>query len=231
MLAIIDKRSPEKSIQNLKKYVSEVFLFETVGITYNSISCHPDIFIYQNNENLILAPNSPESLIEFLLINKIKFEFGESIIGSKLENSVNYNCISTSKYFIHKLKFTDSKVLTLNKSKVQINVNQAYTACSLIAIFNDIFLTSDKGIFRDLKNQGIEIHYFNPEKIKIFEHKNGFFGGTCGFADNKIFFNGNIDFHENGEEIRVLAQQFNIEIICLNDDYLYDGGKIIFVKA
>lgn len=228
MLAVIDKRSYDKSIENLKKYVTDVLLFETSGITYNSISCHPDIFICQNSDINIIAPNSPKILIEFFTKYKINFEYGTTLIGKKLENSTNYNSVSTSKYFIHNLNFTDKKILDLNKNKIQININQAYTACSLLALTDEIFVTSDLGIFKELQNQSIEIHYFNPEKIRIYDHKHGFFGGTCGKSENKLFFNGDIDFHESGKELRVLCKKINIEVICLSDDFLYDGGKILF---
>jgi len=229
MFAIVDKRSPEKSIQNLSKYVSDIFLFETFNTTYNSISGHPDIFIYQQNNTLIIAPNSPKEFINFLNSKNIKFEFGKSFIGNDLENCSNYNCVSSEKYFFHNLKFTDEKILELNKNKIQINLNQAYTACSLLVLPDNTFVTSDKGIFKVLENNNLNVSYFSPEKIKIFDHKNGFFGGTCGFVEKKLFFNGNVDLHENGKIIRNLTEKLEIEIVNLNDVYLYDGGKIFFV--
>lgn len=230
MYAIIDKRTPEKSINNLLKYVDEVFLFETEGITYESISCHPDIFIYPYIEKLIIAKNSPQKLVQFLNRKNINFEFGENSVGSKLQDTTQYNCVSSENYFIHNLKYTDEKILNLNKNKVHINVNQAYTACSLLHLKNDVFVTSDLGIFKTLKSEKIEVYYFFPEEIKIFGHKNGFFGGTCGIIDNQLFFNGNVDFHRDGKELRNLAEKLEIEVINLSDIFLYDGGKIIFCK-
>ncbi len=55
MFAIIDSRSSKQAINNLKEYVDDVFAFQTGGITGNSISGHPDIFIYQDRNQLVVA--------------------------------------------------------------------------------------------------------------------------------------------------------------------------------
>jgi len=63
MLAIIDSRSSKKVINKLKEYVTDVYMFQTDGITGNSISGHPDIFVYQDKDHLIVSPNSPVDLL------------------------------------------------------------------------------------------------------------------------------------------------------------------------
>lgn len=229
MIAVIDSRSPIESIDNLRKHVDDVFLFTTENITYKSISCHPDIFIYQLDNQLIIAPNAPHSFIKFLEKNNINFKYGNSCIGNKLQNSVNYNCVSTKKYFIHNLKFTDARILNINNNKIKIHVNQAYTACSLIALCDSIFITSDYGIYKSLEKNLLEVYYFLPVRIKIFVHKHGFLGGTCGIVENKIFFNGNFDLHNDSKKIRKVIEKNGYEIINLSNNYLYDGGKILFI--
>ena len=102
MLVIVDKRSPQKTIENLKKLFQDVFLFESSGITYNSISCHPDIFIYYDNNNIIISPNSPKPLINKLENSNINYVFGYNSINEVLTKSVLYNCVSNNKYLIHK---------------------------------------------------------------------------------------------------------------------------------
>ena len=59
MFAIIDSRSSARVITTLKEYVKDVFAFQTNGLTYDSISGHPDIFIYQDKDHLVVAPNAP----------------------------------------------------------------------------------------------------------------------------------------------------------------------------
>ncbi len=230
MLAVIDSRAPEGAINKLKRYVDEVFCFKSTGITYNSISCHPDIFIYQDKSNLVIAPNTPYDLKSFLKSNNIEFVTGNKHVGESLKDSVLYNCVSSEKYFIHKEGFSDKKILEINKAKSFINIPQAYTRCSLISLDDRHYISSDKGIVKELEEKGLNCFYFSPEEIVIEDHKNGFFGGTCGLTGNKIFFTGNIDLHEDGKKLRKYLEYFKIDIINLCDSPLYDGGGIFFFK-
>jgi hypothetical protein len=229
MLAIIDYRTSQKAIDNLSKYVKDILLFRSENITYASISGHPDVFIYQDANNLIVAPNSPKELFDFFEKHKIKFEIGYSNVGSNLKNSTLYNCISTDDLFLHIKSFSDKKISEKNIHKHKIYLPQAYTRCSLTHIGNNCFITSDKGIERELLKNNIECLYFSAENIKIFGHKNGFFGGTNGILNNKIFFNGNFHLHKNGKELFQFFEQKQIESICLHNDFLYDGGGMFFV--
>jgi hypothetical protein len=230
MIAIIDSRAPKEAIEELKLIADKVLTFSSENITYESISGHPDIFIYQDSENVILAPNSPKILTDFLYKNEISFSTGNSKIGDKLNDSALYNCISTKKYFFHKKGFTDSKVLEINSKKKFINLPQAYSACSLIALNENYFLTSDKGILKTIKSAGLNCEYFSPEKILIPIHNHGFIGGTSGIFQNKIYFIGNIKKHSDYNIITDLTEKSELEIVSLYDGNLYDGGKIFFFK-
>jgi len=112
--AIIDARAPRKAIENLQKHF-EVFLFQSQEITYDAISCHPDIFIFQGKSKLIIAPNAPQDIIKHLNYTKTAFEFGNSNVGKELENSTFFNCIETNNHLFHKQGFTDEKILSVAK--------------------------------------------------------------------------------------------------------------------
>lgn len=230
MLAIIDSRAPKDAITNLKKHVDDVFQFESTGITYNSISGHPDIFIYQDESNLVVAPNAPLSLLEFLDAHKVRYVFGENKVAENFENSVAYNCIGTEHYFFHKAGFTDPIILKLNPNKELINLPQGYTRCSLTHLGNNKYITSDKGIEKKLLDKNLDCFYFSPEQISILDHKHGFLGGTTGSYRNKIFFIGNIDLHKDGFALRNYIEDLGIEIVSLSHNFLYDGGGIIFIE-
>ena len=229
MLAIIDSRSSSTAIEELKNHVNDVFLFEANGITSDDISCHPDIFIYQDENNLVISPNAPIELFDFLSMHKINFIIGKRNVGNSFESSVYYNCISTNSLFLHKSGFTDETIIEINKNKKFINIPQAFTRCSLTHIGNNNFITSDKGIEKVLIANNINCFYFSPNEIKIKNHKHGFFGGTNGIVENKIFFNGNIDLHSDGEKLINHLIKSGFDIISLNNDFLYDGGGILFM--
>ncbi len=230
MLAIIDSRAPDETIEKLKLLCDDVFCFISEGITYNSIAGHPDIFIYQDNQGIVVAPNAPKSLIEFLRRHDIDFEFGASNVGSTLKESTSYNCVSSDNRLFHKSGFTDSKILARNESKPLVSLPQAYTRCSMIEVAENAFLTSDKGIEKVLLQLGLECFYFSPEEIHIIDHKNGFVGGTCGIYKGKLFFMGNIDKHVDGKGLRAYLKTHHVQFECLSDDFLYDGGGLFFLQ-
>lgn len=230
MYAIIDKRSSAEIKKNLSKYVDDIFEFSSVGITYNAIAGHPDIFIYQDVANrLIIAPNSPHDLINFLSKKNVPYAFGKATVGKSLDQSVLYNCLATDTYFFCKQGKPDRLIEELNSTKKLIDLPQAYSRCSMFAIENHI-ITSDKGIVKVLENHLIDYCYFDPSTITIEDHKNGFIGGTMGMYEDKVFFLGNILKHQDGKVLERFITNLNREIICLGNDELYDGGSIFFIS-
>jgi hypothetical protein len=229
-LAIIDGRAPAEAILNLEKEVDAVFRFDSKGITADAISGHPDIFIYQDESNLIIAPNAPAALFEFLTDYKVSFLLGENNVGADFESSVGYNCLGTSRYFFHKKGLSCPSVFRLNMEKIIVSVPQAYTRCSLTHLGNERFITSDKGIEVKLKENNLDCFYFPPEEISIIGHAHGFLGGTNGLHEDQLFFVGNIDLHKNGKALRNYIENAGLEIVALCPDLLYDGGGIFFIE-
>lgn len=230
MYAIIDQRSPESVKNNLAKYVDDVFEFSSENITYNSIAGHPDIFMFQDSKKLIIAPNSPKTLFDFLNENKVIYAFGMKDIGISLEESSSYNCYSTKDYFFCNKGKPDKSIQNYCANKRLIHVPQSYVRCSMFGINNQKMITSDLGIVKVLENNSIDYFYFDPSEINIVDHKNGFLGGTLGEMDNKLFFMGNILKHKDGRALSDYIEANQKQVICLGNDYLYDGGGLFFVE-
>ncbi|MDR4505224.1 MAG: hypothetical protein MRK01_10600 [Candidatus Scalindua sp.] len=229
MFAIIDSRSGKQAVGNLKEYVTDVYEFRTCGITGNSISGHPDIFIYQHEGQLVVAPNAPDQLFEFLHKKAVTCARGKWAVGDELCNSVQFNCLCTPDFLFHKSGYTDPSVLELNRDKEYIHVPQPYTRCSLLHLCGNNYVTSDRGIEKVLLQKGLSCFYFNPEEIIIRDHKNGFIGGAAGRSGKRIFFNGNIELHTDGKRLKEYLLKLDFDIVTLSDEYLYDGGSIFFV--
>jgi len=119
--------------------------------------------------------------------------------------------------------------MEINEGKEFIPLPQAYTRCSLIHLCENNYITSDKGIEKVLLKKGFSCFYFHPGEIRIPGHNNGFIGGTAGVWRKRIFFNGNIELHADGQRLKEHLLNLGLEIICLSDEYLYDGGCIFFV--
>jgi hypothetical protein len=230
VIAVIDARSAGEAKRNLAENNFEIFEFSSTGTTVDSISGHPDIFMFQHKGFICIAPNSPEQFILFLQNNQIPFSFGKHLVGKTFEQSVLYNCVCTDDFFFHKQKFTDETILKFVSKKITINLPQAFTACSLIALSNNDFITSDKGIEKVLLRMGFRCFFFNPSKIRIFGHKHGFIGGCCGIHNNTVYFNGNPELHSDGTEMIRFIENTGLSVCYLHNDILYDGGKIFLLQ-
>ncbi|MBE0662353.1 MAG: hypothetical protein IH597_07785 [Bacteroidales bacterium] len=201
---------------------------ETSGITYPAISGHPDIFFCQTPAGLIVAPNLPEEYFSLPDQYKIIYKKGEKAVGKTYPHTAPYNAVVTSEYIIHNLKYTDPILLEACEGLTPIHVNQAYTRCNLLALNENLFITSDKGICNSLLDHGLNCHYFPPDEIRLEGFPNGFLGGACGIWDQKLFICGSLRHHSWGNEFRKIVEAEGFEIIELVDGTLTDVGSIFF---
>jgi len=229
MYAIIDKRCSEEIKINLASYVDAIFEFSSEDVTYNSISGHPDIFMFQDGEKLIVAPNAPKDLFQFFTDKKIKYTLGKNNVGKSLKESTPYNCFCSKDYFFHKQNIPDISIQNYAAKKQPIRLPQAYVRCSMFGINNTKMVTSDLGVVKALIKNNIEYFYFEPSEIIIKDHKYGFIGGTMGSLNNTIFFLGDILKHKDGKALQDYITLNNQKVICLGKDFLYDGGGIFFI--
>lgn len=227
LIIIADHRLPEQVKSKLKQFGHTVFL-ETFNITYPAISCHPDIFLFKTNYRLVIAPNTPNEFQELIVQLKFPFTKGKKYVGNEYPETSHYNVVETGKYLIHHKKYTDPEIRELTTGKEFIHVKQAYTRCNLIALNNDRFITSDKGIEKTLKRKGLEVLFVDPRGILLPGFDHGFIGGTCGILDNRIFFLGSLDHFHEGDKIRNFLKDY--EIIELYGGPLFDGGGLLFIQ-
>lgn len=227
-LAIVDARCDERLLSRLGEYAEEVFPFRTQGITYESVSCHPDVFIYQDSTTTLLAPNAPRALAEKLASLAMPFHWGGSPVGKSLKDSSLYNCVSTDTCLFHRKGYTDEVLLALNRGKRFVELPQSYTRCSMFPLSDQAFITSDAGIHKALERVGFSSFLFSPAEIRIPVHAYGFLGGTCGRWGDQLFFLGNPLRHKDGEALLRFVEANGLVPVSLSDDYLYDGGGVFF---
>jgi len=219
---------PPNAISKLKNH--GIFIpFETKGITYSTISNHPDVFLCNFSDKIIIAPNTPSSFKKSLTDNKVIFTEGQCLVGNNYPETASYNAVVTDKYIIHNLKITDNAILKYNSDKQSIHVNQAYTRCNLLPLKNDSFITSDKGIYNTLVLKKLNVLFVNPAGIILPDYNYGFFGGACGVYHDNIFIVGSLSKFNDGEKVRGFLRNMNYNIIELYDGELFDCGSLIFV--
>lgn len=230
MLAILDYRSSDQAVKKLENF-AEVLLFNTQDLVMPQLDGHPDIFIFQDADHLVLATNTPAYVTDKFRKNGVAFIYGESKVNPENDSSTSYNCVSTSSHFIHNLNKTDPVVKKLKQHKKQLHTQQAFTRCSLTALSSGRFITSDKNIEKVLMRDGLEVLYVNPGSIVLPGFRHGLFGGTNGIYEERIFFNGNLDHSDPDGQIRNFIEASGMEIIQLHEGPLFDGGSIFFLES
>ena len=213
----------KKKLQTL----GNVIWLEPSGLAYPSISSHPDIFFFCDNErdckSIVCAPNTPTEWLENIKLPVIK---GGKPVGNKYPETVHYNAIGIDNILIHNLQFSDEKLLT---KSVQINVNQGYTRCNLLALNETNYITSDLGIKKTLEKRGFDVFYVDPQQIVLPGQKYGFFPGCCGLFGENVVICGSLNHLKECKELKKFIRRNKMKIIELYNGELVDVGSLFFL--
>ena len=228
---IASSTMPSEARENLSK-LGEVLWLEPSDKAYPSISSHPDIFFFCYNERccdtVICAKNVhinfPEGIMK---------EIGMKNVGNAYPETVPYNAVGIGNILIHNLNYTDEKILDLYRKistkSVQLNVNQGYTRCNLLALDERNFITSDFGIKHVLEDNGCNVFYVDPHQVTLPGHNYGFFPGCCGLVDDCVVVCGSLKHLKECKELKKFIRRNNMRIIELYDGELVDVGSIFFI--
>jgi len=203
--------------------------FATEGITYEAISGHPDIFFCPSPGGLIVAPNLPEEYFRILDQNSIHFYKGSLPVGREYPETARYNSLVTDKFIIQNPATSDPETLKLNAELVIIHTKQGYVRCNLIALPNETYITSDRGIEKSLKQRNLEVLFVDPTGVKLDGFKNGFFGGACGLFENTLFVCGNLKYLKEQAVLEEFIGRAEVKILELYSGPLIDVGTMMFL--
>ena len=227
---------PTEAKESLSK-MGDVVWLEPSDLAYPSISSHPDIFFFCHNERhcelLVCSPNNPVGTRHALSQRDI-IE-GISSVGHKYPETCHYNAVGVGNTLVHNLLHTDISILDLygkiSTKSVQLNVNQGYTRCNLLALDEKNFITSDFGIKRVLEDNGCNVFFVDPHQILLPGHDHGFFPGCCGLVDDCVVVCGALKHLKECKELKKFIRRNNMRIIELYDGEIVDVGSIFFVRS
>jgi len=229
MLIIADSRMPEKAMENLQS-IAEVLQLEPQNSVYPSIAAHPDIFFCQTNYALVTAPEIPSHWIEKLIKHGVSFRFGDKNLSCQYPDTASYNAVAIGKTLIHNLQITDKILLEMFDPSQRIHVEQGYTRCNLIALNEQTFITSDKGIEKKLLSAGKEVFFVNPRQIRLPHQKHGFFPGACGITSNIFYVCGDTNFLDEANALQAFIKNCGLILVHLCDGPPTDVGSIFFIE-
>ena len=234
VVIIASATMPPAARESLSKMGSVTWL-EPSDLAYPSISSHPDIIFFCHNEkhcdSVIYAPNIPVGTRHALSVLDIKE--GISSVGQKYPETCHYNAVGIGNILIHNLLHTDSSILELYgqmwTKSVQLNVNQGYTRCNLLALNETDYITSDFGIKKVLEQNGFNVFYVDSHQISLPGHDHGFFPGCCGLVDDCVVVCGALKHLKECKELKKFIRRNKMKIIELYDGELIDVGSIFFI--
>lgn len=232
MYAFADYRITNEEILNLSKLNIELIKVPKCNKVYDSINGHPDIqvnILKNNTDNKIIVHKDISKEFRNILNKKnIKYIVSEKSIESSYPSDVILNALILEDYFIHNLSYTDENLFDSQKSKININVPQGYTKCSVLPINERAMITSDKGIYKVLKEYDFDILLLPPGDILLPSLNYGFIGGTGGMiSQDKIAFFGELKHYKYGNDIIKFLSKYGVTPIYLKKGKLIDRGSLL----
>ena len=219
-----------KSTVEFKNYLDKLNL-KFIETTDNPnldhrIADHPDLSIFALDNDNILIDESVISYYQAKVTGK-NFLAGESV-GTLYPHDSIYNVYKGSDFYLHN-DTTEKNIRAFmdDNGFSHYYVKQGYTRCSIVPM-GDKILTSDYGIYKSLKDK-INIVLLKEESIALDGFANGFLGGTCGFFDNTLIFNGNIESLNSFDIIKKEAEKSKIELLYPKNCALIDTGSILSI--
>jgi hypothetical protein len=228
MLILLDREMPKPAKEKLAAY-GDIVEFETEGITYKAISGHSDIFFCPTPAGLLVAPNLPEKYFGILDQSSITYSKGKLPVGKDYPETARYNSLVTDKFIIQNSSISDPEIRQINAELEIIPTKQGYVRCNLIALPNETFITSDRGIEKSLKNHKLEVLYVDPTSVQLDGFKNGFFGGACGLNGNTLFICGSLKYIKEKAFIEAFAERAGVSIVELYNGPPVDVGTMMFL--
>lgn len=236
---LIDERMRDVEKQTLKNLGYELIEIKKSINVYPEISSHVDIFACKVKDKIIVEKSAYKMLKNKLNNDENILISGEKMISYDYPNDIKYNVCIVGNKAIHNFKYTDSKIISeLNKNNFElINVKQGYSNCSISVIDEKSIILSDRGLYNNLKNRGLDILFLDYiPNIKLFDEngeysqKNGFIGGAISRIGDNIVVFGDIDKIDYYCNIRKFIESRNLKIIDFEGLDVIDYGGVIEQK-
>ena len=194
-----------------------------------AICAHPDIFMTEICGTWFID-NAVKEMFTFL--DSAIFCEREVPDNEKMKYPFDcaFNCVQVGNHLICNQKITHKNIIEFaieNQMNI-INTKQGYSKCSICKVSENAIITEDKQICDLAVKNGINVLHIKKGYVKLYGYDYGFVGGCSGLIENNLLaFNGDVRNHPDADAIIDFCHASNVEVVCLNDDLLYDIGTII----
>ena len=225
---IVDYRITKEEETSLRNLNFTILKVPKCNRVYEAINGHPDIQLHiVDDYNIIVHKDMDNDFIITLKRLNFNVHLSQYSLEESYPKDIILNGASFGDYFLHNLKYSDSKLLDFMSSKIKVNVSQGYTKCSTAIVSPSSIITSDNSIASNLKNTNLNILHIPYGDIILEGMNYGFIGGCCGLLSKNILgFFGDLKCYDYGNEIIEFLSSQNINYISLKSGKLFDRGSL-----
>lgn len=217
-------------VQEIHNYGISVVIPDKLDNITGTEAYHADMNICHICENKFVVARNNSGLINRLKLINADIILSSDKICGKYPDITALNVCLFGNNLVCNLNCTDKKILDFcQKNNFRIlHTNQGYSKCSSAVISDNALITADESIYRLCKNNKIDVLKISDGGIRLDGYSYGFIGGTCGLIDkHTLAFSGNIKLHKDHLNIKDFAKNYNIDLLSLSDNELYDIGGIL----
>ncbi len=233
---LVDERISDSTERSLMREGFYAIRLPAAPALPEAICSHPDTLIFRlGNEFLTTCDYGERASFVFSDIREYsknsRLYFSSEEFGKNFPNDAIFNAFCIGDLIFTNKKNISPKVLQIatNRRKTLVNVNQSYPNCSILKIDESSAITSDRGLYKALCENGIDTLLITEGHISLPPYEYGFIGGASGACGDKVMFFGNIELHPDGEKIKEFALKKGKKCISLSDEPLRDFGGMIFL--
>lgn len=194
------------------------------------INYHTDMLLFNLGNGLLLADESQkDNLVKFLTIG-YKCRFINNRVKSPYPSDSLLNAVILGSNIICNNETVCGELIDyagLNGFNI-ISVNQGYTKCSVCIVSDDAVITDDESVYKTLIKNDIDTLYISKGSVILKGFDYGFIGGCTGkIAEDRLLFNGDINYHKDCNSILDFLKNYNVEPVIIENQPLFDIGSII----
>ena len=122
-----------------------------------------------------------------------------------------------------------------NQGYELINTTQGYTNCSIAVIDDNSAIVTDKGLYKILQKNYIDVLYLEYEpdikllKSNEYSEKRGFIGGAISRIDDQIIVFGDLYQIDSNDKIRKFIEKRGLKIVEFKGLDVIDYGGIVII--
>lgn len=219
------------TLNNLEDFGLDVmFSYENKNVL-NHLKYHADMQLANIDDSVyVCAPECYDYYSNILKVFNKCIIKGNTFLSCNYPMDIAYNIIVTGKYAIHNFKYTDSIIKDYIKQKKMINVSQGYCACTLCVLGDKAFITSDRGLYKMLTSNKIDVLLTDDSSVLLSGFDHGFLGGaSMMISDDLLAVNGKIENHPDYNNIKSFCSNYGISVYSLSNSPVMDVGSFILI--